>query len=366
MTAPAVSHFGPHPGDQLRQTVKRIVPTAANDKFVQVSLKPLMPVILATSILGYNEGRSKSLAEAQNTEAHSSWQSIVAESTLGYLILKHTSGIYPLLGLGLSVGRASRQDNALDQLKAVISTVIPMGMGFVGANLMDPDVLDKMDNLKLKALLTGQGDKAKELHLLEWLNALMEHPTDHLPEGEASPVHAMGEQFMALRDKLLIELPQLEAAKDKASIEKLKGFPEQLSELKASLAQHIGTVGEGAIEHAHADVRPIVQQLMERLANNQSTMTRFTRFVNPICCFMASAFLIGAPLANWINRKLEHRHPDLKKKEFKHVLFPESQRVIKPREEKNVHYAAGEHTYRVNSGDDNSCPPNVAAGRPMQ
>ena len=175
----------------------------------------------------------------------------------------------------------------------------------------------------------------------------------------------MGEHFAVLRHKLLTELPQLEAAKDKASAEQLKLLLEQLNELKAKLAEHIGTVGEDAIEHAQADVRPIAQALMERLANNQSTMTRFTRAVNPICCFMAAAFLIGTPMANWINRKLEHRHPELKKKEFKHVLFPQSQRVIKPREEKNMVHTSGEHTYRVTPGDYISCP-DVAAGRPMQ
>jgi hypothetical protein len=359
MTGPTSAlNFSHQAGDNIRQTVKRIVPTAANDKFVQVSLKPLIPVIMATCALVYHEGQQKRLAEEEGVEAKSSWQRIVAESTLGYLLLKYTSGVYPLLGLGLAIGRASHENNALDQLKAAISTAVTLTMGFLGANIMDPDVLERLEDGKLKKLFECGGDQGKQGHLAAWIDQLKSHADDH-------PLKAMGEHLAGLKSNLLNELPVLEKAKDKESLAKLKLLRENISQLKAGLGEKIAEVGEAALDLAKPEATPIARSLIERLAESQSAMTKLTRVVNPVCCFMASAFLLGAPLGNWINSKLEHRHPELKKKQMKHVLFPDSQRVLKQSEEANTLKSHGEHTYRVNPGPFVSCP-DVADGRPMQ
>lgn len=363
MTEPTSTlKFGNRTGNNLRQTVKRIVPTAANDKFVQVSLKPLVPLILATSALVYHEGQQKKIAEEGNTEAKSSWQGVVTESTLGYLLLKYTSGVYPLLGFGLAVARASKEDNALDQFKAVINTVMTMGMGFLGANIMDPDLMAQMENGKIKKLLECGADKAQQAHLKTWIKDLTESKIE-TPEDE-NHLKAMGEHLADLKKKLLDELPDLEKSKDRGAAEKLKKVHEEISELKSSLAERISAAGEKALEKAPSEMEHLAQGLLERLADSQSAMTKMTRVVNPICCFMASAFLLGTPISNWINRKLEHRHPELKKKAMKQVLFPDSQRVLKPAGDSGALKANDGHEYR-NPGPSISCP-DVANGRPMQ
>jgi len=354
-------------GNGLRETVKNVknyVPTASHDKLVQVSLKPLLPLILAASALTYHEGQQKRLSEEGNGKASSSWPAIIAESTLGCLLLKHTAGVYPLLGLAIAIGRASKENNALDQLKAVISTAVTMGMGFLGANLLDSELMEKLDNKKIKNLLETKGEPGTKLG--EWMKSLVGHENEHLK--------TLGRDLGGLKAAYL-ELTRLKSDKDAEHTVAIQKELEKINQFKAQIAEKLdqamelpkeemSTVHKQALKLADSHgAKDTAQSLMKHIAEDQSGITQITRVANPVCCFMFSAFLLGAPLANWINGHLEHSRPDLKKKAMKQVLFPESQRVLKPSEGGGHH--GGEHSYAVNPGPYISCP-DIGDGRPMQ
>lgn len=334
----------------LRSTFRNTVPTAAHEKMVQVRLQPLLPLILAISALTYHEGQQKKIAEDGNREATSSWQGVVAESTLGYLLLKYTSGVYPLLGLGLAICRASKENNALDQLKAVITTAVTMGMGFIGANLLDPDVMEKMENNKIKALFETEGQDGEKLS--QWIKSLQSH--------EDKSVKSLGKHLGHLK-KAMVEGKLLNEKNEFKQVDSPKVLREAIGALKGKVAEYIEPASQDALNKA-GDVQHLAQKLLTHIGEDQSMVTKVTRSVNPICCFMFSAFLLGTPIANWINSRLGQRHPELKKKEMKQVLFPDSQRILKRPEEKGHEKV---HSYQVNPGPYISCP-DVAGGRPMQ
>ena len=340
-------------GEGIRVTVNETlsqVPTASYDKMVKVRLKPLLPLIFAISALAFNEGQRKSRADAVHGEIGSSWQNIIAESVIGYMLLRHTAGVYPLLGLGLSIYRASRENNALDQIKAVINTVVPMGMGFIGANLLDPDMMENMENQKIRKMLELEGDEGNNLR--KWLSGLKTHADDGVKQ--------MGHDFDTLKKQLIDQIPQ--AGDQKNSKILLKALREQIGETKGKLAEQIEHVGGLALESAEKhDVQGAAKQLLHHIAEGQSTLIKFTRNINPICCFMFAAFWIGKEMANWINGHLEHKQPKLKEKAWKQELFPDSQRIIKPTPEKPkgpVHqFQDGPYPYAI-------CP-DVAGGKPL-
>jgi|GEM_PF-6893459 len=340
-------------GDGLRATVNETisqVPTASHDKVVRVSLKPLLPLIFAISALAFNEGQRKSRADAVHGEVGSSWQNIIAESVIGYMLLKYTAGVYPLLGLGLSIYRASRENNALDQIKAVINTVVPMGMGFIGANLLDPDMMENMENQKIRKLLELEGDDGDNLR--KWLKGLKTH--------EDEGVKKIGHDFSTLKKQLTEQIPHAEQQKNSKQL--LKDLREKIGETKGKLAEQIEHLETQALESAERhNVQHTAGQLLNHVVEGQSAITKFTRAINPICCFMFAAFWVGKEFANWINGHLEHRQPKLKEKAWKQELFPDSQRVIKPTPEKpkgpTHQFQDGAYPYAV-------CP-DVAGGKPL-
>ena len=354
MSGPNVTQTVHHHRDQIRQRMQRtisVVPTVAHDKFVRVSLKPLVPLILASSALVYHEGQQAKLAQQSNQPYRNSWQSIVAESALGCMLLKYTSGIYPLMGLGVAIYRASKQDNALDQLKAAINTGVTMGMGFLGANALDSTLLERLENGKIRDIFEANPDQGKHLH--DWIEKLKGHSEE--------PLQHMGEQLAQLKHQLTEELPNLE--KDKADRSVIQAMRDTIGETKSQLGDKILEYKGAALAEAPEHAQDAAQNLLRRLAESQGAVTKLTRAINPVCSFMAAAFLLGTPLSNWINGRLEHRRPDLKQKQMKQVLFPESQRILKRPEHSGVSSHGG-HSYGVMSGPYVNCPD--ASDKPMQ
>src|SRR5690606_29298042 len=128
---------------------------ASSGKAIELSFRPLIPLILAGSALMYNQGQEMQKPGGGERNA---WLTLLAESSLGTFILEKTSGVYPLLGIGLGAYRAGQQPNALTQIQAVVKTAIHLAMGYVGVNVFKgmSEMERQMDDLSLYRVLRDQ------------------------------------------------------------------------------------------------------------------------------------------------------------------------------------------------------------------
>jgi hypothetical protein len=171
---------------------------------------------------------------------------------------------------------------------------------------------------------------------------------------------AMGNHFGELKDKFS---EMEEVKKTKRPREPLAKLHDEIDQVKAQIAERLDhlNIGLDAVDLAEElGTKSKAEALMRKVAEGQSSLTKVGRTVNPICCFMFSAFLLGGPLANWINGHLERKQPGLKNKGIKQVIFPESQRVLKS----PLAHAEAPEARHIYQGNSISCP-QVADGRPM-
>jgi hypothetical protein len=328
-----------------------LVPTLNHDKFVRIRFRPLIPIILAASALLYNQGQQNKLSSNGRPVRGNNWLEIITESTVGYLMLKLSSGLYPLTALVLSIYRASQENNALDKTKAIISTLVPLGMGFIGANLLDPYLMEKRENQKLKKLLAEEGEPQAQLS--RWITALKNDSQEATKD--------MGHALEDLKTKLLHGQEQLKNVPD--AKKRFRILHDEIAEIKADLGE---TIEEGA-EHAlnladQHTAKPMAERVIQHLAESQSALTKITRQINPVCSFMFFAFLLGTPLANRINRHLGQSHPAWKNKGIaQQPLFSQNPLLLPTMPAPPAH---NRHIFQANPIPSIQCP-DVGDGKTL-
>jgi hypothetical protein len=309
--------------------------SANTNKIVALSLKPLIPMIIAGSALVYNQGHESTKPGGGEPGA---WMRILAESGLAYAVLENTSGIYPLFGIGLAAYRAGKQSNAMDQVKAVINTAMTLFMGSVGVTFFKgmSNMAAQMDDHRIFRLLHDQNAAggAQGTHIQDWMAHLGDEAENHHWNQESRQAFGgLHDTLQQLRDRLRQRYPEWLPQADRRpplhpDSQEFRDVSEHILKLKEDAAEHFAALGEDAFGRLGRDTQQAAKHLMSAIDHSQSTWTRMVRGMNPIFGYIIMGLMVGAPLAKWINSGIGRRRPDLQQKQFQQVLFPQENRLL--------------------------------------
>lgn len=301
------------------QRVLRGQPTAATAKALEISFRPLLPLIVAGAGLLYNQGRET--AKGREGEHHA-WLRVLTESTLAYALLANTSGLYPLAGIALACYRAGQQNNRLDAIKAYVNTAMTMTLGYAGVKLFT--LMAKadaaMDNEMIFNALKPKGNQsAGEQRMIQ--NWLM-----HLNGHNDESVRTLGRNLRDLSEELDKNIQNINLAKKEgktpAVLAESERIGERLKQLKAEAVENFSKVKKQALEPLESGAhRKMATNLMSHLEYSQNGLVKGLRAVNPIFGYIITGLMLGAPAAAFVNRQIEKRKPQLRQQEqFKSIL----------------------------------------------
>lgn len=316
-------------GQSLYRVFLRGNAPAASNKAVELSFRPLLPLILAGSGLLYNQGRENTSKHGGDSNA---WLKMLMESGLAYAVLTTTRGVYPLFGLALAAYRSGQKPNALEQIKATVNTAVTLFMGYLGVNFFKgiSEADTRFDNEMIYKTLkpkgkteTLNGDRLKVNH---WIENLKKHDHDE--------VRGLGQVLSELGDKLQENVDQVvnlknEAIPDKAPIhEALERIQNELTELKTKVSNQFGQIEKEAMQTAAQDSGKAVHNLMSNIRYAQSGFIKATRTMNPVFGYIITGLILGTPIAAGINHLIEKRYPSLKQKKITKSFLPAEHRIL--------------------------------------
>lgn len=307
------------------QRVLRGQPAPATTKAIEISFRPLLPLILAGAGLLYNQGRET--AKGREGE-HQAWLRILAESTLAYAVLANTSGLYPLAGIALACYRAGQQNNRLDAIKAYVNTAITMTMGYAGVKLFKlmANADAGIDNeMILNALKPQDGKLGGDSHKVQgWLNQLVGH--------EDESVRTLGRNLQDLSDELGKNVDNIKASKkhgnSPAVLEEAERIGERLKQLKTEATENFAKVKKQALQPLESESqRKMATNLMSHIEYSQSGLVKGLRAMNPIFGYIIAGLMVGTPVAAFVNRQIEKRKPELRQVEHNKSILPNENRI---------------------------------------
>lgn len=306
------------------QRILRGQPTPATSKAVELSFRPLLPLILAGAGLLYNQGRET--AKGQGGENHA-WLRVMAESSLAYAVLANTSGIYPLFGIALAAYRAGQERTGLDQVKALVNTAVTLSLGYAGVRVFKlmSNVDAELDNeMILKSLKAGDKPNGEGQMVKDWVKRLVGHDDEN--------VRNFGKNLEDLGEELTKNVKNIQQAKTEghspAVLEAAKEIGERLQHLKAEAAENFGKVKQQALEPLENETkRKMATNLMSHIQYSQSGFVKALRAMNPIFGYMIAGLMVGAPIAGLFNRLIDSRYPTLKQKKMEKSILPTENRI---------------------------------------
>jgi hypothetical protein len=286
-----------------KSLVSRSASRAGAEKALELRLLPLLPFIITASALLYHKGAES----VRGTPSQHSIGRMMLESGLGYWVVENTKGVYPLWGAALSAYRAGQKPNALEKLKAVVSTATTLGMGYLGVHLFA--------GLSEGALQIEDREIAYYLNKPEfktWSQKLLQEP----PESAA---HELGKSLEALRAKLA-EQESLFAKGARPDWKMMKPMKADVANLKSELFARMQQADESVFAHAGQDFKKLFAGFRGTMITSQEAYVKLTRAMNPLFGYIIVGLMGGAVAARYLNTKLEERFPDLKKMKFRDLF----------------------------------------------
>ncbi|WP_303672942.1 hypothetical protein [Vampirovibrio chlorellavorus] len=306
------------------QRIIRGQPGPATSKAIEISFRPLMPLIVAGSGLLYNQGRESLKGSGQESNA---WLRILGESTLAYGVLANTTGLYPLLGIALAAYRAGKEETGLGQVKALVNTATTLTMGYAGVKLFKlmAKVDGRIDNEILYKSLGRREESTPERQVIqEWLEKLSGHG-DEKVRGFGATLKDLAQEL----DKNVDVLARLKSeGRTDAVLQDSRGVLEKLKHLKEQAYQQFTHLEQDALKPLQGEAnRRIAKNLMSNIRYSQSGFVKGLRALNPVLGYVISGLMIGAPVAALINRFIEKRYPELQQKRLKKSILPPEHRI---------------------------------------
>ncbi|WP_373533578.1 hypothetical protein [Vampirovibrio sp.] len=310
----------------LASGIQRIIrgqPTPATAKAIELSFRPLLPLILAGSGLLYNQGREKMKGPGEENNA---WLRVLGESSVAYLVLANTSGLYPLFGIALAAYRAGKEQNGLGQVKALVNTAVTLSMGYAGVNLfkMMAKVDGRIDDEMLLKAMSAKDKPTKDQELIQsWLKKLSAHDDEN--------VRGLGNSLKALGGELQKNANNLNSAKQgktDAVMEASQAITARLKNLKSEVFERFTQIEKPALQVLEGDAnRRIAKNLMSNIRYSQSGFVKGLRMINPALGYIIAGLMAGTPLAGLINRSIESRYPGLQDKKLNKSILPSENRI---------------------------------------
>lgn len=330
------------------QRAKLMGTTPSSNKALALDFRPLLPMIIAGSALLYNQGQE---ANKPGGGEGNAWLRLLTESGLAYLLLENTTGVYPLLGVGLAAYRAGQQTTALDQIKAVINTAATMFLGSLGVTFFKgmSNTASQMDDEAILRRLhdrTALGAPAGT-HIQDWL-AHLDHQArdDYWQDDTKQAFQELHHHLQQLKEKLGRLYPNWLRGVDPAAppgrpiapdSEEYHQLANEILHAKTEAMKKFDMLGkwafdgEGASHRVVSDTQQAARKLMSTIEYSQSSWTRFVRALNPVFGYLIMGLMIGGSvLAPRVSSWVGHRHSDLQQKQFQPTLFPQDSRLISP------------------------------------
>jgi hypothetical protein len=306
------------------QRIIRGQPGPATSKAIEISFRPLMPLIVAGSGLLYNQGRESLKGRDQESNA---WLRVLGESTLAYGVLANTTGLYPLLGIALAAYRAGKEETGLGQVKALINTATTLTMGYAGVKLFKlmAKVDGRIDNeILYKSLGLREESTAERQVIQDWLQKLSSHDDENL-RGFGTTLKGLAQEL----DKNVDVLARLKSeGRTDAVLKDSREVLGQLKRLKEQAYQQFTHSEQEALKPLQGEAnRRIAKNLMSNIQYSQSGFVKGLRALNPVLGYVISGLMIGAPVAALINRFIEKRYPGLQQKQLKKSILPPEHRI---------------------------------------
>ena len=294
-------------------------------KAVQIQLGQLFLPLIAGCALLYTQGREAVKAKGGDPKH---WLKILTEGTLGYLLIDHTKGLFPLYGLSLGAYRAGKQPDKLSQAQELVKTAIVTAMGYAGVQIGTAwsEAADKIDENELRKLL-NQHPK---------LEQSIPRTTPHYQTGKTGgekPPQALADEAMAgvktALSTLRKSLNDLQALKGKTP-EAIKQLNEDAAKARNDLLTHFDTLHgyDGGSDNSlvkplekllgrHFSARSQMPRVLAghldlvslAVRNTQEGYIHIARRLNPIFGYIIAGSLVGIPLAKRANAWLEKRFP---------------------------------------------------------
>lgn len=278
---------------------------------VGVPVIHMLPIISTLAILLYSQGEDKNI-KARSGASNQTWQRVGLEAGLGHWLADNIGGAYRLLFVLLGAFRAGKEDSTLGKIHALVNTGTTLFLGWLGVNLFagmaaaslafeEHNVLSRLNHRDLKRWINTDL-RSKHPELTETLNDLRQRLTEKMANKDTKT--------------------RPDAARES-----------ELSSLKTTIVAQWNTLGKHLPQPRGAS-GPEWEQLQSWLRFSDSSFTRFRRYVNPMCGYILTGLLLGAPLARWLNSTIDSnvdkRAPNLKTRDFNKAVLPTSNAVLQP------------------------------------
>jgi|GEM_PF-2995469 len=290
---------------------------------VSVPMTPLLPLIIAGSAMLYHQGNE---ATKPNGGDKNAWWHMVVEAGLSSWILKYTTGIYPLFGLGLAAYRSGQKHTAHEKIQAMVNTGVGMLMGWAGVHLFESfaEAGRANDDHIIHNALLGKGKN--EARFKEWMDNHLEKLAQS-DEKAKSLKESLVDLRKALTEKkaLYSKTGQYQGRPDWEVVEPLS---EKLLNLKSQVTERVAEIGNQLFTGLDREHKSIVNAALGKIEESQSSFSRLNRAMNPIYGYIIVGLMLGAPIARWISSKIGDSRPQLKSWKPPNTLFAQEHRII--------------------------------------
>ncbi len=304
----------------LGRSVRNAGQAVARGTRYRISVQPdigvpvihMLPLITTLAVLLYSQGEQKNI-KAHGGVDNQAWQRVLLESGLGHWLADNIGGAYRLLFVVLGAFRAGKEESTLGKIHALVNTATTLMLGWIGVNLFAGMAAASLAFEEQQMFSHLQDKKLKT-----WINRELQEQHPELTDSLNQLRQQLTEK-MAIKDSK----KRPDAAREKA-----------LSSLKTLIVAQWDTLGKHLPRPDESASHHEWKQLQSWLRFSDSSFTRFRRYINPMCGYILTGLLLGAPLARWLNARLDtildQRAPTLKTRNFNQAVLPTSNALLQP------------------------------------
>ncbi|MEM0951275.1 MAG: hypothetical protein AAGI66_03920 [Cyanobacteria bacterium P01_H01_bin.74] len=277
------------------------------NKIVNVPVKALIPAVIASNVLLYQEGL--------HLGSPFGWLTTLAEASSATWLINNTQGIYPLFGLALASYRVGGNRSRAGRLKAITETAITLGLGWLGVKVMTGinQLSDRKDLLALhhfifenNSALAGLPADSRSVQVRDWIVGLPEE----IMQNEESQPNIVKTTFARLVNHLN-EWHQRKARmnpnfKPKELDIRLFMLEQDMFHALKTLRDNQDLIAVQLMTHTKEEHQDFIAALTQKVVDTHSPLKAFNRLFNPVFGYIVAGFFLSRPIINWVNRRIDN------------------------------------------------------------
>jgi hypothetical protein len=288
-----------------RHAYSRLSHREVEAKALNVSLKVIMPAILASSALLYQQG----LINTNGQSASYDWAKSIREAVIGSWVIQNTRGLFPLFGILFSAYEAGKQGTEADKLKALATTVPTMLFGWTGVKVMQGYQNSRLaeDYKALYHVFHPVAPHAQK-SLKHWFDRCPDHVIDEtralLTDEKGTPLqHPLKPTLQQLSETLHGLFSAKGAHHGNPPLEVLQQHHARLSELQQGIVTYAELLYETRVLHD----KQAMQHLIATTRHIQNPARRLNNWLCPAFGYIIAGMLLSTPVSNWLKNRIDKR-----------------------------------------------------------